>query len=834
MSSDHPDATAIEWLEEKISYRQLNNMANQLAKKLAERGIGYQDTVAILLERGYMQMVSMLGIMKLGAVYVPIDPQYPQERMDYILDDCRSKVIVTDHSIEEKLHSTIETFLIDEEENQLDRDDDTGIESEYSPKEFHSEDLIYMIYTSGSTGKPKGTLLKHRNVVRVVKNTNYIDINQNDRVMQISNYVFDCSVFDIYSALLNGACLVIIPRETSLDIPLLADFINEKKISAFCISTALFHMLVDWKAESLKDVRKIIVAGEQLSLTHAKKAVNTIGKGKLINAYGPTESAVFATYYPVDEIEDVSIVPIGYPLANTTVYVVDEKKQLVPINVAGELCLGGDGIAKGYLNRDDLTAEKFTTLDVADGKRVYCTGDRVMWNSSKELVFLGRIDYQIKLRGFRVELGEVERMINSLDGIKNVVVTADKDHLGTLFMTAYYTVKDDRQKDQYDEEYLRNALSSILPEYMIPSKYMLLKEFPLNFSGKVDRKALPKVTDHGKKVSLKEEPRTPLERVILEAMEKILNVSDMGIKDNFFHSGGQSIKAIALVKELFSQGVEIKVNEIFQYQTVEKIAASIEPIAEELLPLKEIESTVSNVTLTEKQINGLVRFITAGIDGVSGMITASKQGVEFPLSPIQKGHMSKGSDHSGFITTIEGQMSENRIKDSIVKVIGKNQLLHCTLVEADGEQKWCEYEVDEIQAVMGHYLPYANISMYAENVRETIISTLCDQIMLRTYSEDELLWRLCVLKESSNKHVLIWGADHLIFDGMSAEIMKHEIEKELGKGTKDETLPIRSYKEYIELLAQGPAGLTEQELIDQFHLEEWSRSNSKVMEAPQE
>ena len=178
-----------------------------------------------------------------------------------------------------------------------------------------------------------------------------------------------------------------------------------------------------------------------------------------------------------------------------------------------------------------------------------------------------------------------------------MVVTADKDHLGTLFMTAYYTIKDDRQKDQYDEDYLRNALSSILPEYMIPSKYMLLKEFPLNFSGKVDRKALPKVKDHGKKVSVKDEPRTPLERVILEAMQKILNVRDLGIKDNFFHCGGQSIKAIALVKELSSQGVEIKVNEIFQYQTAEKIAASIEPIAEELLPLKETESTVSNVTL---------------------------------------------------------------------------------------------------------------------------------------------------------------------------------------------------------------------------------------------
>ncbi len=328
-----------------------------------------------------MQIVSMLGIMKLGAVYVPIDPKFPQERIDYILEDCHSKVIVTDYSLEEKISVNIEKFLIDKDENTLNREQDMGIESTYTSQYFNSDDLIYVIYTSGSTGKPKGTLIKHKNVVRVVKNTNYIDINENDRIMQISNYVFDCSVFDIYGALLNGANLVIIPRETSLDIPLLAEFIEKKEISVFCISTALFHMLVDGKVEFLKNVRKIIVAGEQISLTHAQQTVNQIGKGKLINAYGPSESAVFATYYPIDDIEDVSIIPIGIPISNTTVYVVDEKKQLVPMNVAGELCLGGDGVGVGYLNREDLTNEKFITLDAVGGKRVYCTGDKVMWNS---------------------------------------------------------------------------------------------------------------------------------------------------------------------------------------------------------------------------------------------------------------------------------------------------------------------------------------------------------------------------------------------------------------------------------------------------------------------
>ncbi|MEO4052740.1 non-ribosomal peptide synthetase [Solibacillus sp. CAU 1738] len=655
---DTPNAIAIEWLEEEISYKQLNNMANQLAEKLKERNIEHQDKVAILLDRGYIQIVSMLGIMKLGAVYVPIDPKYPPERIEYILEDCRSKVIVTDHSMEEKVSSEIEKFLIDEDENTLNREYDSGIESKYTPKNFNSDDLIYVIYTSGSTGKPKGTLIKHKNVVRVVKSTNYIEISENDRIMQISNYVFDCSVFDIYAALLNGANLVIIPRETSLDIPLLADFIDKKRISVFCISTALFHMLVDWKVEFLKNVRKIIVAGEQISLTHAQQTVKQIGKGKLINAYGPSESAVFATYYPIDDIEDVSIIPIGYPLSNTTVYVVDEKKQLVPMNVAGELCLGGDGIGEGYLNREALTDEKFIKLDAVGGKRVYCTGDKVIWNSSRELVFLGRKDFQIKIRGFRVELGEVERHIKNIEGIKNVIVTADKDNLGILCMTAYYTVNDDNHSEKYDGDYVRNNLINRLPEYMIPSKFMVLKEFPLNFSGKVDRKALAKVEHYTNKSTVHDEPRTPLEKIILNTMQVILDVKDFGIKDNFFHFGGQSIKAIALMKALSKKGVELKINEIFQYQTAEKIAASKEPLSEALPSMKETMNTIKNIKLNAKQISSLVKNVTARIESVSDIITASDTVTEFSLSPIQKGHMSKGSNHSGFISFIYGIFSE--------------------------------------------------------------------------------------------------------------------------------------------------------------------------------
>lgn len=828
---DTPNAIAIEWLEDKISYKQLNNMANQLAEKLKDRNVGYQDKVAILLDRGYMQIVSMLGIMKLGAVYVPIDPKFPQERIDYILEDCHSKVIVTDYSLEEKISVNIEKFLIDKDENTLNREQDMGIESTYTSQYFNSDDLIYVIYTSGSTGKPKGTLIKHKNVVRVVKNTNYIDINENDRIMQISNYVFDCSVFDIYGALLNGANLVIIPRETSLDIPLLAEFIEKKEISVFCISTALFHMLVDGKVEFLKNVRKIIVAGEQISLTHAQQTVNQIGKGKLINAYGPSESAVFATYYPIDDIEDVSIIPIGIPISNTTVYVVDEKKQLVPMNVAGELCLGGDGVGVGYLNREDLTNEKFITLDAVGGKRVYCTGDKVMWNSRGQLVFLGRKDFQIKLRGFRVELGEVERHIKNIDGIKNVIVTAERDHLDTLYMTAYYTVNENHHIEKYDGEYVRNHLNNRLPEYMIPSKFVVLKEFPLNFSGKVDRKALVNAEQYSQKVMVQDEPRTTLEKTILKTMQMILDVKEFGLKDNFFHFGGQSIKAIALVKALSNKGVDLKINEIFQYQTAEKIAASIEPLAEVSPPMIDKIRTSKDIELNAKQITSLVKNVIARIEGLSDIITASDTRMAFSLSPIQKGHMSKGSNYSGFISHFDGIISKNRIKNTIADVISNNQLLHCSLVETDGEKKWCEHEVLKLETIMSNYLTYVDISMYTESVKTTIINKLSEEILLRTYSNNELLWRMCVLKESDTRHLIIWGADHLIFDGMSAEIIKTQIEQGL-KGTTSMENTIRSFKEYVDVLNEGPLGISEKELIEKFNLVKWSENNRKVMAQP--
>ncbi len=822
-----PDSIAIEWMEEKITYRQLNNMANQLAQILAEKNVGYQDFVPILLERGYMQMVSILGIMKLGAVYIPVDPKFPVERIQYILNDCKGNVLVTSTDLKEKANSGIEIVDLDAQEYKLDRNKQMDIHSKLTPKQLSSEDLIYIIYTSGSTGNPKGTLLKHKNVIRVVRNTNYIEITSEDRVMQISNYVFDCSVFDIYSALLNKACLVIIPRETALEIPLLAEFIKEKKISAFCISTALFHMLADWKPEALIDVRKIIVAGEQISLPHAKRTIDVIGKGKLINCYGPTESAVFATYYPIDDLTDLPIVPIGYPLANTTVYITDEQKHILPINVPGELCLGGDGIGRGYLNQEELTSEKFTTMEEAGGVRIYRTGDKVMWNTRRQLIFLGRMDFQIKLRGFRVELGEVERYIEAIDGVKKAVVIADTDNLGTTYMIAYYILEDYSKKNECGEKYIRSVLESKLPEYMIPSKYMLLKQFPLNFSGKVDRKSLPKVEE----VIVREEkvtdpPRTPLETKILETMKTILDIEELGIRDDFFLSGGQSIKAIALTKELNKQGIQVKVNEIFQYTTTEKLAALLEPNA--LMEQEIEEPSVSNIVMTEKQINQLVTCIISSTENVVRMLQGCNEKQQFPMSAIQKGHSSQGAEHSGFIKEISGRYTEQQVKKAIGAVLCENQLLHCKLTETNNQVQWVELDIDEMKEVLGYYIAYFDISMYTEEVRNKVLETVSKAMFQKEIEKDAILWRNCILKTDEQHYSVIWSSNHIIFDAMSGEVILHQLEMKLKKMKSD--VPVKSYDKYVELLQKGPQEITEDELVEKFQLEKWSDRNQKLMD----
>ncbi|SFS02400.1 hybrid non-ribosomal peptide synthetase/type I polyketide synthase [Anaeromicropila populeti] len=813
--SANGEHTAIVWEDTELSYSQLNQKANQLSQLLFEQGVKHGDRIAILLDRGPLQIISILGILKSGCVYVPIDPDYPDARINFILEDSSSRMILTDELLEKRVEREIPCIFISEElENR--NNVEYAVSSPYMPKEVCGEDTLYIMYTSGSTGIPKGTLISHSNVIRVVKNTNYIEIESTDCFLQLSNYAFDGSVFDIFGAILNGASLVLISKETAIEIPQLADFIKEKEITAFFMTAALFNVFVESGLQSLTGVRKLLVGGDAVSVPHARKALEILGPGHLINGYGPTETTVFAVCYPIDHIEeDAESIPIGYAISNTSLYILDEQGQPVPANVPGELYIGGKGVSKGYLNREELTKEKFVTLKFAPYERVYRTGDRVMRRPTGEILFLGRVDFQIKLRGFRVELGEIETHIKELPKIRDAVVTAVKDKQGSLYIAAYYTALDIEGKVEPDD--IKKLLSDKLPEYMIPARMKQLETFPLTVNRKVDRKALPYIEEESVAVTGKDAPTNETEKVILEKMQMVLDHSGIGILDAFFDVGGNSIKAIAFVQALSKCGINIKVNDVFRYPTVKELAVLS---GAEVFSVKEPKHIEQNkMLLNPKQINAIAEREYMAFSLLSNLIGSADKVLEFPMSPVQKAHAEAGSDKSGCMFVLSGKREEEEVRSLAAVIIKENQMLHC--IKEQDKPIWNQYDIMPIFSLVSKNIAYLDIRDYEQKTQEELVKTIYSYLVFSEYKEECLPWRVCCLRTAEASHQIIWGFDHTAFDGMSGEIIKSQMKNPIAVSSK--------YDEYVSLLAEGPQGISEGALMDLFSLRQWKKENELFM-----
>ncbi|WP_241395213.1 amino acid adenylation domain-containing protein [Clostridium beijerinckii] len=363
-----PDNIAVTFEDSKLTYKELNEKSNKVAACLREKGVKHGTIVGIMVNRSLEMIIGIIGILKAGGGYLPIDPETPKDRVKYMLEDSKANILLVQGNLIEEAQFNIN--IVNLNEKNIDKYEGVNL-----IRENNSSDVAYIIYTSGSTGMPKGVIINHYSAVRVVKNTNYIEISKDDRILQLSNYAFDGSIFDIYGALLNGATLVMMSKETLLDINELANLIKKKKVTITFITTALFNTIVDMKIECLANLKKILFGGERASVGHVKRALDYLGKGRIIHVYGPTESTVYATYYNVNEInkEDKTI-PIGKPLANTSLLVVDDNGDIVPIGVEGELCIFGDGLSRGYLNNKELTEKKFTSSKYIKDERIYHTG----------------------------------------------------------------------------------------------------------------------------------------------------------------------------------------------------------------------------------------------------------------------------------------------------------------------------------------------------------------------------------------------------------------------------------------------------------------------------
>ncbi len=545
-----PDKVAVIACDQTLTYKELNEQANRIAHSLIEKGVGVGDIVAFALPRRSYLIPTMLGILKSGAAYLPIDPDYPQDRIEYMISDSNAKMYITQNNIE----------------NLLDNDNVSNPDVTMS-----SESLCYCIYTSGSTGKPKGTLLKHYNVINYVDNNNNNVVHRIVReeynsIVSVTTVGFDIFVTESLLPLLNGLKIIFSNENQSKIQGKLNDLIKQNPADVLQTTpTKMKSLIVDKnQLDYLKIVKAIILGGEALESTLVEE-LKELTNAEIFNIYGPTETTVWSANAKIDNAN----ITIGKPIANTQIYIVDKYMKPVPICVTGELCIAGDGVGAGYLNRPELTAEKFIDNPFGEGK-LYKTGDLAYWRDDGNIVYVGRNDFQVKIRGLRIELGEIENAISGIDGISQAVVVVRKNAEGRQLICAFYTGTEVDAKD------IRNHIGKKLPKYMLPHICTHLDEMPLTSSGKINRKALPKVDLYTTQTDVEYvAPSTEKEKILVKAIEATLKTENVGIMDNFFDLGGDSLKAIELVSKLEKENLHTETKIIFDCDTIKELAEKL-------------------------------------------------------------------------------------------------------------------------------------------------------------------------------------------------------------------------------------------------------------------
>ncbi|ODH02992.1 thioester reductase [Nostoc sp. KVJ20] len=564
-----PDAIALIFNNQHLTYRDLNSRANQLAQHLQSLGVETETLVGICIERSLEMIVALLAILKAGGAYVPLDPGYPQERLAFMLSDTQVSILLTQKELVAKLPThTAFVICLDTDWNTISQNNKENLNTSVT-----ADNLAYVMYTSGSTGTPKGVSVIHRGVVRLVKETNYAHLTAEEIILQLAPISFDASTFEIWGCLLNGGQLIIYPPHTP-SLEELGQIIQQYQVTTLWLTAGLFHLIVDEKIDALKSLRQLLAGGDVLSVPHVQKFLQTVDNCQLINGYGPTENTTFTCCHPITAPlqPDVSI-PIGRPIANTQVYILDKNLQPVSIGEAGELYIGGDGLARGYLNRPDLTAEKFIfhSFDSNLETRLYKTGDLARYLPDGKVEFLGRIDNQVKIRGFRIELGEIEREIAQHPDVREIVVLARQDEAAEKQLTAYIVP---HYNSGYTHNKLRGFLQQRLPNYMVPSAFVMLESLPLTANGKVDRHKLPAPSRERPQLEQAYiSPQTDLERLLAGILSELLKIDRVGIDDNFFDLGATSISILQVAARIKQElGIELSAVKLFQYSTIGSLA----------------------------------------------------------------------------------------------------------------------------------------------------------------------------------------------------------------------------------------------------------------------
>ena len=567
-----PEKTAVVFENAQLNYRQLEERSNQLANYLRHKGVGSNSLVPVCIERSLDLLVGILGILKAGAAYVPLDPEYPSSRISFMLKDTAAKLLLSSRSSCHKLpdNGKLPLILIDEEWNIISR------ESAIPPKiKSDGKNLAYVMYTSGSTGQPKGVMIENSNVVSLVRGVRYVNLSGDEVLLNTGSSSFDATSFEYWAMLLNGGELVLCNELTLLNSHLLKETIDRRKVTMMWFTSSLLNQWVDLDIQVFAGLRTILVGGEKLSERHIAKLRSKYPSLAIINGYGPTENTTFSLTYRISEILMSQSIPIGTPLDHRTAYVLNQHQQLCGVGVVGELFVGGAGVGRGYLNQPELTVEKFLLDPFSEepGARMYRTGDLARCLLDGNIEYHGRIDDQIKIRGYRIEPGEIEFVLKQNAGVQQAVIVVMDENDSDKRLIAYVV-----PEGEFNTEKITTYLESKLPSYMVPRQFVQLSRIPLTTNGKVDKKALPN-PNLQPELTLRNSrtPETEMQKLVATIWKEALRLKQIGIDDNFFELGGHSLIAVRVMKSIEEKiGFRLPITSLFQAPTVEKLSALLE------------------------------------------------------------------------------------------------------------------------------------------------------------------------------------------------------------------------------------------------------------------
>ncbi|QEM10871.1 amino acid adenylation domain-containing protein [Mucilaginibacter rubeus] len=745
-----PEAIAVKFEGDTLTYQKLNERANQLARYLQLQGVAKETLVPICLERSFEMLIGIIGILKAGGAYIPVDPEYPVDRIAYMLNDSAAKIVLSSGAGTSKLQAgTLQVIELDKDWELISEQDNSNLDTIITV-----DQLAYVIYTSGSTGKPKGAMNEHGGVVnRLAWTQSYFGLADEDTVLQKNTFSFDVSVWELLWPVLTGAKLVFAKPGAQGDSLYLKSVIERQNVTLLhFVPSMLSVFLLDIEKGDCPELKHVLCSGEALTTAQIKLFRSKLPHVALHNLYGPTEAAIDVTYWSdLEKDPNIEIVPIGAPVSNTQLHIRNKEGELSPIGVPGEICIGGVQVARGYLNQPELTKEKFITDPYSENEnaRLYKTGDQGRWLPDGNIEYLGRIDDQVKIRGYRIELGEIEQVLLQIENVRQAVVLAKTDKQGTKRLTAYVVM----EEGAYDKQELQNYLGERLPEYMVPRLWVRLDSLPLTPNGKTDKRALPEAEANQEESYTA--PETKTEKQLAKIWEELLGVEKVGTKDNFFELGGHSLLAMRVISQVRRElNKELKIRDLFVYPTIADLAKQLE---------------VENITAqgTIQRVNPRPEYTPLSYSQERLWFIDRLEGsVQYHIPAVLK---------------LTGEVNVNALENALRNVVERHEVLRTVIREHEGQ---------------GYQYIKANnwtLKQSGINENEAELKAYISQEVNRPFdlSQDDML-RAELIATAKDEYVLLLLLHHIAADGWSMPVLVREFSKLYSSYNKNEPIKLKA------------------------------------------